>query len=171
MGLFTPDYYFDDLSLVPESIFLDSGTRLVFCDIDNTLIKYSDSKVTDFAAAFLDKLRKIGIKIILITNNNDENRASMFGEKFILKAKKPLVSKKRAKEIYPDITISRENTFFIGDQIFTDVMAGKKLGAKTILVDPLGETKIPFFGIKRALEAPIKKHYIKKHGNNLKKDT
>ncbi len=32
-----------------------------------------------------------------------------------------------------------ENTAIIGDQIFTDVLGGKRLGLYTILVRPLGE--------------------------------
>jgi predicted HAD superfamily phosphohydrolase YqeG len=46
-------------------------------------------------------------------------------------------------------------TAVLGDQIFTDILAGKRLGLHCILVKPINDKKTPFFIIKRLLEKPF----------------
>ena len=53
----------------------------------------------------------------------------------------------------------RENTVLIGDQVFTDVYAGKRARVLTIMVDPIEAKETPFFGIKRKLERIVLKNY------------
>ena len=50
----------------------------------------------------------------------------------------------------------------IGDQIVTDVLAGKRFHIKTILVDPLGEKDLKITGLNRKIEAKIVKRYEKR---------
>ena len=50
----------------------------------------------------------------------------------------------------------------IGDQIVTDILAGKRYRIKTVLVDPLGEKDLKITGINRELEAKIINTYQKK---------
>ena len=53
----------------------------------------------------------------------------------------------------------KENTVLIGDQIFTDVYAGKRAGLLTVMVDPIEAKETPFFGVKRRLEKIVLKDY------------
>ena len=50
----------------------------------------------------------------------------------------------------------------IGDQIVTDVLAGKRFRIKTVLVDPLGEKDLKITGLNRKIEAKIIKRYEKR---------
>jgi predicted HAD superfamily phosphohydrolase YqeG len=50
----------------------------------------------------------------------------------------------------------------MGDQIFTDVWAGKRLGVRTILLPPIKDKRDIFTRFKRLLEKPILKYYRKR---------
>ena len=50
----------------------------------------------------------------------------------------------------------------IGDQIVTDILAGRRFNIKTILVDPLGEKDLKITSLNRKIEARIVKRYKEK---------
>ena len=50
----------------------------------------------------------------------------------------------------------------IGDQIVTDILAGKRYKIKTILVDPLGKKDLKITGLNRLIENKIVKYYGKR---------
>ncbi len=164
--MFCPDHYFESLDHIPEGFLSDIGVSYAICDIDNTLLRYGDNSASDYAMRFIDKVKKCNIKLLLTTNNRRADRGEMLGEKRIVNAHKPFLTKAKIRSFFSDQNISFNKVIVIGDQIFTDILSGKLLGAKTLLVEPLGETNIPFFGIKRALERPIKNSFIKKYGIN-----
>ena len=58
-----------------------------------------------------------------------------------------------------------ENTVMLGDQVFTDVFAGKRMGLRAILVKPIRDKKTLFFRFKRWLEIPVLKTYNRIHKN------
>jgi len=62
---------------------------------------------------------------------------------------------------------SINNALLVGDQIFTDIVAGRFCKIRSMLVDPLGPSLIPLFEIKRFFEKPFKKRFIKKYGINV----
>jgi HAD superfamily phosphatase (TIGR01668 family) len=167
---FTPDYYFETLDKVPENFFKDNKITLIICDIDNTLATYDDVYPTEYTRQFIDRMKAEGIVVELISNNSCE-RVETFSREldchYVGNGKKPFCSTKPIKEAMKKTSSVKEGTLIIGDQIFTDVLAGRMASIKTMLVEPLGHSNLPFFGIKRALEKPIKKRYVKKYGKNV----
>ena len=167
---YSPDHYFENLDLLPDGFFVSRGIKGVVCDIDNTLIRYTEHSPSDYSLRFLDRMKALGVKVMLISNNRGKERIKIFsfrGEVDIIgRAGKPAFSKKKILSALESNSLSPDDVIFIGDQIFTDVAAARKCGIKTLLVDPLGPSHLPGFAIKRALEIPIKRSYIKKHGKN-----
>ena len=53
----------------------------------------------------------------------------------------------------------RDNTVLIGDQIFTDILGGKRAKILTILVDPIKEVDTAFFKFNRYFERKVIKDY------------
>ena len=49
----------------------------------------------------------------------------------------------------------------LGDQLFTDAYAGKRMGMRALIVPPIKDKTTLFFRFKRALEKPIMKSYLK----------
>lgn len=96
---------------------------------------------------------------MIAVSNNTEERAAVFcdamGLEYISRAAKPLSHKIKAACSEKDLSI--KHCAVVGDQIFTDVLCAKLLGATSILVTPKVHEGDNFFRIKRALERMILK--------------
>lgn len=161
---FIPDYFFNDIYEIPKGFFTKLGIKAVICDIDNTLVTYDDKHPTEELLSFLKTLSDEGIKVAFVSNNNKE-RVNLFNSTLKYHAfsnsRKPsrraLVSAMRA------MGSNTKNTAMLGDQIFTDVFSGKRLGLLCVLVKPIKDKKNLFFKTKRLLEKPFLNMY---HKNN-----
>ena len=77
----------------------------------------------------------------------------------IHKAQKPRrVNLRRAMNV---MKTTKENTVMIGDQVFTDVWAGNRVGMRTILVEPVSAKDEWITGIKRGIELKVINAYLK----------
>ena len=154
---------FDDIS--PE--YLSSrGVKFLFSDVDNTLAPYEVPEPDERIRAWLDSLKAAGITVVLVSNNHGD-RIELFNRTLGLAAyadcKKP--GKKRLGEIMKAHGAVAENSAFLGDQIFTDVLSARNLGIKiALLVPPIKDKLTLFFRFKRWLEKPIIRKYQKTHG-------
>lgn len=150
---FHPDFRYPSVYSVPTDFFAVHGIKFVLLDIDNTLVSYTRTHADDNARAFLAHLTDCGIKYAFVSNNHKERVqtfAEEFGAVFINDACKPLLfGIKKAMRI---LGADKAHTLLIGDQVFTDVWVGKRVGVRTILVEPIEAKETPFFGIKRKLE-------------------
>ena len=167
----TPDHYFDDLDKIENDFFDNNKIKVIFCDIDNTLVRYSEREATEYASRFIERVLSKGVKFVLISNNSDVKRGEIFlGNNEVLllpRAAKPILSTGKMKKMLKTLALKKEDAIIFGDQIFTDVLAGRFCGMRTMLVDPLGPSLIPLFEIKRFFEKPIKKRFVKKYGKNI----
>ncbi len=167
--LFCPDLRFRDIYEIDPRRLAELGIKAVLLDIDNTLVTYDDPVPTEPALGWLAKLAENGIKTAFISNNERE-RVEKFNEKLGYpaewKAGKPLVRKSR--RAMNALGAVPGETAVIGDQIFTDIRSGKKLGvALTVLVEPIKDKRTLFFRFKRLLEKPVKRRYAKLHGESI----
>lgn len=60
----------------------------------------------------------------------------------------------------------RENTLFIGDQLFTDVYGAKRAGIRNILVKPIHPKEEIQIVLKRYLEKIVLYFYYKEEGHS-----
>ena len=161
---FMPDYYYPDLSLITPEALCELGIKGLVMDIDNTIVTYDDPTPTPAASAWFDAVTAKGIKISFVSNN-DWDRVNEFNRELgypaYAKSGKPFI--KNIIKVMEEMGTDKSNTAFIGDQIFTDVWAGKRAGLTVFLVDPIKDKTSLFFRAKRALEIPIKKAYWRKH--------
>lgn len=158
---FYPREYVPSPYKIDYKKFFEKGYRGVLFDIDNTLVGHNadaDEKII----AFLAKLKKIGFAICLLSNNKEE-RVKKFNEKinleYIFKAGKP------GRKAYIDgmrrIHCNRKNTFFVGDQIFTDIYGANRAGVYSILVQPVAKKEEIQIVLKRYLERIVLFFYKK----------
>ena len=158
---------FDDIT--PEYL-TSLGVKFLFSDVDNTLAPYEVPEPDERIRAWLDSLKNAGITVILVSNNHSD-RIELFNRTLGLAAyadcKKP--GKKRLGEIMKTHDAVAENSAFLGDQIFTDVLSARNLGIKiALLVPPIKDKLTLFFRFKRWLEKPIIRKYQKTHGGEGK---
>ncbi|MDD6736071.1 MAG: YqeG family HAD IIIA-type phosphatase [Clostridiales bacterium] len=157
---FYPDYKFTSVQSIPADFFAEKGIKNALLDIDNTLVSYTRSTADDAARRFLGMLSENGIKYAFVSNNHRERVetfAREFGAIFVHDAAKPLTfGIKKAMRL---IGADKSNTVLIGDQLFTDVLAGKRAGIPTVMVDPIEAKETPFFSMKRRLEKIVLKDF------------
>lgn len=154
-----PDEYLDSTYEIDFEQLYEDGYRGIIFDIDNTLVPHG-APADDRSKRLLNYLRDRGFKIVLLSNNS-KARVDMFNEDLHLDtipmgAKPLLKNYKKAMEI---MGTSKENTFFVGDQLFTDVWGAKRLGIRSILVKPINAKEEIQIVLKRKLENIIMKEY------------
>ncbi len=139
----------------------EDGYRGIIYDIDNTLVPHG-APADEKAIALFEKLKAMGYKIVLLSNNK-EPRVKMFNDAvnvlYIFKAGKPgRRGYEKAMELMgTDIT----NTFFVGDQLFTDVWGAKRMGIRNFLTRPIHPKEEIQIVLKRYLEKIVLYFYNK----------
>lgn len=160
---FCPDDYLESFRLATPEFLAQRNIRALLLDIDNTLAPYELPEPNEEILAWFRALSDAGIKAAFVSNNHGP-RVAKFNEKIgipaFARAKKPLRS--GTKSAMKELGVCPEEAAIMGDQIFTDVWAGKRIGIRTILVPPIRDKRDPFTAAKRLLERPVLKYYAKK---------
>lgn len=143
-----------------EKLF-EEGYRGVIFDIDNTLVPHG-APADERAKKLFARLEKIGFQSCLLSNNQ-EPRVKMFNQdiqtNYIYNAHKP--SKKNYVKAMEKMGTDKENTLFVGDQLFTDVWGAKRAGIRNILVKPIHPKEEIQIVLKRYLERIVLFFYKK----------
>ena len=166
---FYPDRLEESSYKIPYEKYYKKGYRGIIFDIDNTLVPHG-AAADEKAIALFERLRKIGFSCRLLSNNH-EPRVKPFADKvgvaYVFDAGKP----KRAgyEEAMKEMGTKKENTLFIGDQLFTDVWGAKRCGIYSIRVLPIDPKEEIQIVLKRRLEAIVLFFYHRslKKGNKL----
>lgn len=146
----------------------EKGYRLLFIDIDNTLVSYTRKTPTIEVLDFVKDLKEMGFEIVLISNNyykRVSTFAAPFGDiPFIHYALKPFKRGfKKGLKLYNN-TYKKDEVIAIGDQLMTDIKGANKMGFYTILVRAIEKkTDVLSTRINRIFERQILKKVKKKH--------
>ena len=165
---FFPDEYLDSAYGIDYEKLYREGYRGLLFDIDNTIVPHG-APADDRAKKLFEKLRGIGFRYCFVSNNKKE-RVDPFckavGGCCVYKAGKP--SPKGYQKAMKLLDTDRENTLFIGDQLFTDIYGAKKAGLFCILVKPIHPKEEIQIVLKRYLEKIVLYFYQKqkKEGNS-----
>jgi len=124
------------------------GIKGVITDLDNTLVRWDEPDATPKLITWLDHIRDTyGIKVCIVSNNSN-HRVEQFTKPlslpYIAPARKP--SRTPFERALTMLGTEVHETVVIGDQLFTDVLGGNRMGLYTILVLPIGEKE--FIGTK-----------------------
>lgn len=149
---FYPDDYIASTYVIPFEELYKKGYRGLIFDIDNTLVPHG-APADERAITLFERLRNIGFDTCLISNNQEprvQPFADKVGSKYVFDAHKP--STKNYKKAMELMKTEKENTLFVGDQLFTDVWGAKRTGIKSILVKPIHPKEEIQIVLKRYLE-------------------
>ncbi len=160
--VFFPAEEYGSVYDIPFDRLYGSGVRGVIFDIDNTLVRHGHP-ADERSVLLFRRLHELGMKTCLISNNHLE-RVAPFAEAvrspFSCDAGKPLPAGYR--RALAETGTKREETVFIGDQVFTDILGGNLAGIRTILVRPIGGDPGLWLKAKRVLERPLLSLYRKR---------
>jgi len=160
MSKFVPSLIVDTIYDIDFEYLRGKGILGVIFDLDNTIAGYKQVMPCEKLVAWLETLKDAGFSVVIVSNNK-KDRVERFNRDLklpcIYEAKKPLLkSFAGARDI---LQLPPENIAVVGDQIFTDVFGGNRMGMTTILVSPLESSENVFFRLKRLLETPFIRSY------------
>jgi len=124
---------------IPVEWVVARGYRGVVLDVDNTIVPWNTNRLSEQVAEWVRCLTRAGVRICLVSNSGGVQRvrelADMLKIDCVTLAVKP---RRRAFRLALEkLGTSTKETIGIGDQIFTDVLGGNRMGLTTILVRPI----------------------------------
>lgn len=156
---FYPDERIASSYVIPYEQLFEEGWRGLIYDIDNTLVPHN-APADDRAVKLFERLRSIGFKTCLLSNNRDARVrpfARLLRTQYICMAWKP--AKRGYYKAMESMGTTLANTIFIGDQLFTDVWGAKRIGMRNILVNPINPKEEFQIVLKRRLEKIVLDRY------------
>nr|WP_073294425.1 YqeG family HAD IIIA-type phosphatase [Parolsenella massiliensis] len=134
-----------------------SGVRCVLFDRDNTVVPRDTGVAPESVMDWICRVREAGIALCMVSNNfhsqQVEASAAELGCAVVHHAMKPApFAVRRALAL---VGVDASEAVLIGDQVFTDVMAGNLAGVRTILVEPQSTSDLWYTHIFRVFERAI----------------
>lgn len=130
------------------------GFRGMVFDLDNTLVSWRRWNVTPKVRDWLAQARACGFRMCILSNCLIPKRvrrlSRLTGLPALPKANKP--SRKSFQQALDLLETSAAETVVIGDQVFTDVLGGNRMGFYTILVRPIERREFYFTILSRTAE-------------------
>ncbi len=125
------------LHLTPE-ILQQNNLNGLLLDVDETLVPMSVKQASDELHVWIESFKPT-TSIWLVSNNLSRARISGIAKAldlpYLLGARKP--SRRKLRQAAAAMKIPIEQIAMVGDRLFTDVLAGNRLGMFTILVEPM----------------------------------
>jgi len=162
MSIFYPHLHRKKLTDITLSDIMLLDVKGLILDVDNTLSVHHGKVPGDGVIEWMKTMTDAGI-IMIIASNSKKKRISVFSKKvgldYVSTAFKPLpmgIIKARKR-----LGLKRNDVAMVGDQIFTDILAAKLAGMKSILLLPLKYEDKLSFKIRRFFEKGIISRYKK----------
>lgn len=134
-----PKYYVPSVVAIDPQALRRKGIRGILIDLDNTLVPWHGTEVFEDVRQWLSKVKECGLQLCIVSNAASSRRVAKMSEWLGL-PNIPRSFKPRRRGFRRGLQIMGlrpHEVAVIGDQVFTDVLGGNRLGAFTILVKPL----------------------------------
>lgn len=165
LKILTPDYMFETYNEISPEFLNSIGVKALFIDLDNTIASLNQRVASIQNILWFEKIISHGIKVALVSNASPK-RVNTFninlGVPIYANCKKPSITK--VLFAINDLDITTNEAAIIGDQIFSDAMCGRMIGAKTIIVPPIQDRKDLITRLKRICERRYVMKYAQKNG-------
>jgi len=133
-----PDFNLKNIYEIDLNLLKIMGIKAIFFDLDSTIMVSKSGEYLEKTEKWLAEVDK-DFFIAVISNNKRneyiEKVQNISGFQVIGHANKP--SPKAMKKLLTKINMKPSEVVIVGDRPLTDILAGKLLGAKTILVDSI----------------------------------
>ena len=154
-----PDYNLRNIYEIDFVKLKAQGIKCLMFDLDSTVMVSKSSTFLPETVEWFNTFIKDFEVAIISNNKNDEyiNKASKIAPcRIIGRADKP--NPKIMRQYLQTVGIKPENAVMIGDRPLTDILAGKLLGCKTILVGSINPKENIPTRIVRAIERSTIRH-------------
>ena len=164
MKLLQPKLWVDHLQDIPLKQLKTVGIKGLIVDIDNTLVAWDAEEPSHLVREWIAEAKNLGFQVVLVSNNKTprvEKMQAYFMCRGLSRAKKPTTGAlKKAMRL---MKLNRSQIAIIGDQIFTDVLGGNRIGIYTILVSPIKSKEFWWTQLVRPVEERVLRKLKKFH--------
>jgi len=152
-----PEKVYESLVLIPWDELAGEGITTALLDFDNTLGPDHATEPEEYSYKCVKLIEEKGIRCCLVSNAKSERSAKIaekLGIPVVTYANKPgtsgVLKAIALMESAPDKCI------MVGDQVFTDVIAGNRSGVRTFMVEKLHKQEIWYVLLKRPFEKLVR---------------
>lgn len=164
---YMPDMYKKSIEDIDFLCLYEMGKRLIFIDLDNTLVSYDDEVPSEKNLKLFKQLKELGFEVVIISNNT-KKRVLKYSQNIdvgvVWSAMKPFKKgfKRGLKAL--DKKYDPSEVVHIGDQLITDIRGANKMKFYTILVEPVLRKSDAFTTrFNRWLERRVRRNMEKHH--------
>lgn len=153
LELLRPRLFVESVHKIDLQALKAQGIAAICSDLDNTLVPWSCEQVNPELLSWLQSVRDAGLEFFLVSNavpNRLQHFLQLLGVRGIGKAGKP--RRGAFLRALDQLRLPAEQVALVGDQIFTDILGGNRVGLYTILVVPLSQTEFIGTRIMRRIE-------------------
>lgn len=148
-----PDYNLKNIYEIDFNELKNQGIKCIMFDLDSTVMLSKSATFTPETVEWFNTFIN-DFEVAIISNNPRkdyiENASKLAPCRVIGHAKKP--NPKVAKQYLDEVGIKPEEAVMVGDRPLTDILVGKRLGCKTILVGSINPKENLLTRWVRALE-------------------
>lgn len=140
------------------------GIKGIIFDLDNTIIPWDSPTMCPKITEWLHGIPRNEFKVVIVSNNWHKRVkaiADMFGIPFVSRARKP--AKAGFRQALCELGLPPAEVAVVGDQMFTDILGGNRLGFYTIWVKPINTKEFIGTRITRQVEK-LAVHMLKSKG-------
>ena len=152
-----PEKVYRSLAEMPWDILYQEGIRTALLDFDNTLGPDHATEPEEYSYKCVKMIEEAGIKCCLVSNaksGRSSKIADMLGIPCVTYANKPGTS--GVLKAIKLMESAPEECIMVGDQIFTDVIAGNRSGIRTFMVERLHKKEVWYIVVKRVFERIVR---------------
>lgn len=157
MAMFEATRYVASIDLVDVDWLRELGVRCVLMDRDNTCVPRDAKVAPPQVQAWIDRVHDAGIRTCVVSNNfhskQVERSAAELRSEVVHHAMKPAPFAIHAA--LRKMGVTADEAILIGDQVYTDVVAGNLAGVRTVLVRPQSTSDLWYTHIFRIGERII----------------
>ena len=132
------------LAQLPLQHLLDHGIQALVLDVDRTLLPHRGTTLPAPMESWLQRAQAT-LPLHLFSNNPSRSRigsvAERLGVTYTTSAGKP--RRGPLRKVLSELDLPSAQVAIVGDRVFTDVLAGNRLGLFTVLVKPVNPEGLP----------------------------
>lgn len=151
--LLTPKELAQSILHISGEALVKRGIRGVILDLDNTLLAWDQEHIEPQVLAHLASWRRLGLQFGVVSNNMEKRvrrLAAQLHAPYASRAYKP--AKSGYVKVARAMGCASAELAVVGDQLYTDVLGGNRMGFYTIWVLPVSSREFGGTKITRMLE-------------------